>query len=81
VRDVDGAAEDHAQERDGAAVLGEDHLPRGIELDLRLGDDLAELLGGESVERRPLGEEARDLAQPGFQLDLLVAVRPLVLIL
>jgi hypothetical protein len=42
-----------------------------MELDLRLGDHIAELLGGETVERRPLGEEPRDLAQAGFQLDLL----------
>ena len=31
---------------------------------------LAELLGGERVERGPLGEEPRDLAQAGVQLTL-----------
>jgi hypothetical protein len=42
-----------------------------VELDLRLGGELAELIGPERIERRARGEEARDLAQRRVQLYLL----------
>jgi hypothetical protein len=61
---------DHAQERDGAAVLGQDHRVLEIELDRGLGGDLGELLAGERVKRWPLREKARDLAQAGVQCEL-----------
>jgi hypothetical protein len=61
---------DHAQERDRTAVLGQDHGAREIELDRRLRRDLRELLARERVEWRPLGEEARDLAQARVQFAL-----------
>ncbi len=60
---VDGAAVNHPQERHRPAVLREDHRPAQMELDRRLGGDLGELVGGEGVERRSLGQKAGDLAQ------------------
>ena len=66
VDDVDGAGVDHAQERDRAAVLGQDHLAARVELELGVGHELAELLGRERVKRRPQRQEARDLAEAGF---------------
>jgi len=61
---------DHAQERDRTAVLGQDDRAGEVELDRRLRRDLCELLGRERVERRPLREEPRDLAQARVQLAL-----------
>jgi hypothetical protein len=71
VDDVDRAAEDHAQKRDRPSLLGEDRRARDVELDLRLGGQLAELIGPERNEGRARGEEARDLAQRRVQLGLL----------
>ena len=72
VADVDRAGVDHAQERDRAAILGEDRRTRQEELDLGLGGELAQLVVAQRVERGPRGQEARDLAQRRVQLDLLV---------
>jgi hypothetical protein len=63
---------DHAQERDRPPVQGQDRRAGRVELDLGLGRNPAELFGRERVERRTLREEARDLAQSGVQLELLV---------
>jgi hypothetical protein len=61
--DVNAAAVNHPEERDGPAVLAEDHGAGGVELELRLGDHLSQLLGGERIERRPQREESSNLAQ------------------
>jgi hypothetical protein len=66
---------DHAQERDRAAVLGEDHGAGRIELDRRLLYDLPQLSRGERVKRRQVGEKAGDLAQAGVQRGLLQSRR------
>jgi hypothetical protein len=58
---------DHAQERDRAAVLGQDRRAGQEELDLGLGGELAQLVVPERVERGPCGQEARDLAQRRVQ--------------
>ena len=44
VRDIDRAAVDDAQERDGAAILAEDDRAGEMELDLGLGRDLTQFL-------------------------------------
>jgi len=67
VGDVDRPAVDDAQERDRAAVLGQDRRAREEELDLGMRRKLAELLGRQRVEGSPRGEEARDLAQRRVQ--------------
>ncbi|HEY5429323.1 MAG TPA: hypothetical protein VIK04_09425 [Solirubrobacteraceae bacterium] len=41
-----------------------------MKLDRRLGRDLGQLVGRERVERRPLRQEPRDLAQTRVQLAL-----------
>jgi hypothetical protein len=53
---------DHAQERDGAAVLGQNRRAGQEELDLGLGGELAQLVVAQRIERGPCGQEARDLA-------------------
>jgi hypothetical protein len=67
VDDVDRAAVDYAQERDGTAVLGEDRRAGQEELDLGLRRELTQLLGCQRVERRARDQEARDLAQRRVQ--------------
>jgi transposase InsO family protein len=67
VDDVDRATVDNAQERDRPAVLGQDRRAGKEELDLGLSGELTQLFGREAVERRPRGEEARDLAQRRVQ--------------
>jgi hypothetical protein len=59
---------DHAQERDGSPILGQDRRSGQVELDLGLGCQLAELVRPECVERRPRGKEPCDLAQRRVQL-------------
>ena len=66
--DVDRARVDHAQERDGTPVLGEDRRSGQVELDLGLGGQLAELVGSERVKRRPRSKEPCDLAQRRVQI-------------
>jgi hypothetical protein len=67
---------DDAQERDRAPVLGQDRCAGEVELDLGLRCDLAQLFRGQRVERWALGQEARDLAQSGVQLELLFLTMP-----
>ena len=71
VGDVDAAGVDHAQERDGTVVLGQDDGAAQVKLDRRLSRNVGQLVRRERVERRPLRQEARDLAQAGVQLTLL----------
>jgi len=70
VGDVDAPGVDDPQERDRAAVLGQDDRPAQVKLDRRLGRDLGQLIGRERVERRPLRQEPRNLAQTRVQLAL-----------
>jgi hypothetical protein len=70
VGDVDAAGVDDPQERDRAAVLGQDDRPAQVKLDRRLRRDLGQLIGRERVERRPLRQEPGDLAQTRVQLTL-----------
>ena len=64
--DIDGPGVDHAQERDRASVLGQDHLAARVELELGVDHELTELLRREGVKRRPQRQEPRDLAEAGF---------------
>src|ERR1700749_362505 len=41
-----------------------------MELDRRVGGHLGQLVGRKRIERRPLGQEAGDLAQTGVRLTL-----------
>jgi hypothetical protein len=62
VHDVDRARVNYTQERDGAAVLGQNRRAGQKELDLGLRGELAQLVVAQRIERGPCGQEARNLA-------------------